>query len=133
MKMLVAEDDNTSRKLLHKLLSPYGTCDVASNGREALDAFTRALNDAAPYDLVCLDIMMPVLSGMEALVAMREEESRTKKYPSCKIIMTTALDSPKDIIEAYYNGGCTDYLVKPIDTRKLISLIRGYGLIPDEQ
>ncbi|MCG6551087.1 MAG: response regulator [Candidatus Magnetominusculus sp. LBB02] len=129
MKILVAEDDNTSRRLLQKLLSPYGKCDVAVNGKEALDAFTMALNNEEPYDLVCLDIMMPLLDGMEALKAMREEEARAKRYPQAKIIMTTAMDSPKDIIEAYYNGGCTDYLVKPIDTKKLLSLLSDYGLI----
>ncbi|KWT95117.1 response regulator [Candidatus Magnetominusculus xianensis] len=133
MKVLITEDDPISRRLLQKLLSPYGICDVSENGREALDAFTRALEDAAPYDIVCLDIMMPVLDGMEALKAMREVESRVKRYPTAKIIMTTALDSPKDIIEAYYNGGCTDYLVKPIDTKKLMALLREYGLIDDGQ
>ncbi|MBF0458594.1 MAG: response regulator [Nitrospirae bacterium] len=131
MKTLIAEDDYTSRRLLQKLLSHYGQCDVAVNGREALDAFIRALNDAVPYDLVCMDIMMPELNGMEALRAMREEENRAKKYPASKIIMTTALDSPKDIIEAYYSGGCSDYLVKPIDTKRLLTLLRDYRLIED--
>ncbi|MBF0319176.1 MAG: response regulator [Nitrospirae bacterium] len=133
MKVLVVEDDFTSRRLLQKLLAPYGACDVAINGREAVEAFTRAIEAADPYDLVCLDIMMPELDGMEALKLMRDKEKFAKIKPSneAKIIMTTALDSPKDIIEAYYSGGCTDYLVKPIDTKKLLTLLRDYGLIED--
>jgi two-component system chemotaxis response regulator CheY len=131
MKVLIAEDDFTSRRLLQKLLSHHGTCDVAVNGREAVEAFTRAIEASEPYDLVCLDIMMPELDGMEALKVMRDKEKSAKVKPSteAKIIMTTALDSPKDIIEAYYSGGCTDYLVKPVDTKKLLTLLRDYGLI----
>jgi two-component system, chemotaxis family, chemotaxis protein CheY len=57
MKTLIVEDDFWARSLLSNLLSEHGTCHVAVNGGEALDAVERA------YDLVCLDIMMPAMDG----------------------------------------------------------------------
>ena len=67
MRSLIAEDDSTSRTLLHTLLSQVGGCDAARNGREAVEAFVARLHTNSPYDLVCLDIMMPELDGQAAL------------------------------------------------------------------
>ncbi|QWR76499.1 response regulator [Candidatus Magnetomonas plexicatena] len=133
MKALVAEDDFTSRQLLQKLLSAYGQCDVVVNGQEAIEAHALALETNEPYNLICLDIMMPVVDGMEALKAIRTKEMSysISLQQEVKIVMTTALDSPRDIIEAHYGGGCTDYLVKPLDTKKLLKLISNYGLITE--
>ncbi|MEO5357529.1 MAG: response regulator [Nitrospirae bacterium YQR-1] len=131
MKVLIAEDDFTSRQFLQKLLGTYGRCDVVINGREAIDAHAIALEMNEPYDLICLDIMMPEVDGMEALKAIRIKERalNISLQQEVKIIMTTALDSPRDFIEAHYSGGCTDYLVKPIDTKKLLKLLGNYGFI----
>ena len=63
MKILLAEDDFASRKFMTKYLSQYGDCEVTVDGEEAVDAFMMALEDEEPYDLVCLDVMMPVLDG----------------------------------------------------------------------
>ena len=63
MKTLIVEDDFTSRLLLQELLRRFGPCHVAVNGVEAVDAVTAALTANAPYDLICLDIMMPVMGG----------------------------------------------------------------------
>ena len=71
MKTLIAEDDFTSRLLLQAILSPYGECHIAVNGREALHAFNLAHEEGHPYDLVCLDIMMPELDGHAVLSALR--------------------------------------------------------------
>ncbi|MBF0516051.1 MAG: response regulator [Nitrospirae bacterium] len=131
MRILIAEDDFTSRTLLQHFLSPYGDCDVTVNGMEAVEAFMLAVEEGQPYDLICLDIMMPELDGIKALKAIREKERASGTGPKneAKVVMTTALDSPKDVIEAYYKGGCTDYLTKPIDTQRLLELLKGYGLI----
>lgn len=131
MRVLIVEDDFTSRRLLQKFLSPYGDCDVAVNGTEAVDAFMLAMDEGQPYDLICLDVMMPEIDGLEVLRTIREKErsSGVTSKKEAKVVMTTALDSPKDVIEAYYRGGCTDYLVKPINTKKLLALLGEYGLL----
>jgi two-component system chemotaxis response regulator CheY len=131
MRALIVEDDFISRKLLQKFLTPYGECDVAVTGTEAMTAFMQAADEGKPYDLICLDIMMPEMDGLQVLRTIREKEKAAGvgDRKGTKIVMTTALDSPKDVIEAYYHGGCTDYLVKPVDTQKLISLLQQYGLV----
>lgn len=66
MKILIVEDDYASRRFLNKLLSDYGECDITVNGKEAVDAFMLSCLDEAPYQLICLDIMMPELDGIKA-------------------------------------------------------------------
>ena len=74
MKILLAEDDFVTRKFMSGFLSKYGECDVTVDGMEAVDAFMMALEDDDPYDLVCLDIMMPVMDGYQALMGIRNLE-----------------------------------------------------------
>lgn len=125
MKTLIVEDDFTSRILLQGILQPYGTCHVCVNGREAVDAFGKAYADGDPYTLVCLDIMMPEMDGQTALKNMRAIEEARGVNPSegCKVIMTTALDDKKNIMNAFREQ-CDIYLVKPIDKAKLIESLR---------
>ena len=82
MRVLVVEDDFTSRKILQKILGPYGEVDIAVNGLEAVEAFTQSLNDAKPYDLVCMDIMMPEMDGQTALKRIRALEKERGVAPS---------------------------------------------------
>ncbi|HBR06758.1 MAG TPA: response regulator, partial [Desulfovibrio sp.] len=63
MNILIAEDDFTSRRLLQNILAPYGESMITVNGEEAVEAFTLALEQGRPFDLVCMDIMMPVMDG----------------------------------------------------------------------
>lgn len=131
MKILIVEDDFASRIVLQKFLQPYGQCDITINGLEAVQAFTIAMDDGNPYDLICLDIMMPEMNGQEALKEIRkiETERNILAKDQVRIIMMTALDTPKDVIEAYYKGGCSSYLVKPIMRKKLLSILQEYNLI----
>ena len=76
MKILLAEDDFASRKFMDKQLSRYGECDVMVDGEEAVDAFLMALEDDEPYDLACLDVMMPVMDGYQVLKAIRDIEAQ---------------------------------------------------------
>lgn len=131
MRILIVEDDFASRIVLQKFLAPFGQCDITINGLEAVHAFRLAIDEGNPYDLICLDIMMPEMNGQEALKEIRKIEKERGIYSKnqVKIIMMTALDTPKDVIEAYYKGGCSSYLVKPIIRKKIISLLQEYNLI----
>jgi two-component system chemotaxis response regulator CheY len=126
MKILIVEDNFTNRYVFQKMLINYGECDIAINGKEAIDAFTMALEEDKPYDIIFLDIMMPVMDGREALklIRQKENESGIQAKNETKIIMITALDTPKEVINAYYHGGCTNYLVKPVDKKKIESVIK---------
>jgi two-component system chemotaxis response regulator CheY len=131
MKALVVEDDFASRKLLQKILAPYGEVDIAVNGLEAIEAFTKSLEEGAPYQLILMDIMMPEMDGQTALKSIRaiERERSITSMHEAKVIMTTALDDPKNVVEAYYKGGASSYVPKPIDKQMLLHLLKNLGLI----
>ncbi len=80
MKILLAEDDFATRKFMASFLAKYGECDVTVDGMEAVDAFLMALEDKEPYDLVCLDIMMPVMDGYQALMGIRNLEKEAAHF-----------------------------------------------------
>ncbi|MEZ4527246.1 MAG: response regulator [Desulfobacterales bacterium] len=132
MKILIAEDDFISRRILKEILSPYGDCDVVVDGEEAVQAFQMAIEEKKPYDLICMDIMMPNTDGHEALKRIRETEKAEgiRGSAEVKVIMVTALDDPKTVFQAFYKGGATSYIVKPIDQKKVTGEIRSLGLIP---
>lgn len=130
MRFLIAEDDLASRKFLFKFLSEYAECDLVVDGLEALDAFLMALKENKPYDLICLDIMMPKVDGVKVLKAIRDLESQRGLPPDkrVKIIMTTAL-AETEIVYSAFDIGCEAYAAKPIDTAKFIEVMKKLGLI----
>ena len=133
MRILIAEDDYVSRKFLYKFMSQFGECDITVDGMEAIEVFLMALDEQHYYDLICLDIMMPEVDGIKALKTIRklEEERKVPKEKMAKVIMTTALNDPKGIFETF-DLGSEAYAVKPIDTDKLIDVMKRLKLLKDE-
>lgn len=131
MRTLIVEDDFIARRLIKEILSSFGECDIAIDGEEAVQAFRLALDDRKPYDLITMDIMMPNMDGQMALKKIREieKERGIEGTREVKVIMTTALDDPKTVVEAYYRGGATSYLVKPVTRQKLMEEIREMRLL----
>ena len=133
MRILIAEDDLSSRKFLHKFMSSYGDCDLTVDGMEALDAFLMAVEDGEPYDLVCVDIMMPKVDGVKVLQVIRDIE-RQKEVPAeerCRIIMTTALNDV-ELVNRLFEYGCEAYATKPIDIKKLSQVMEKLNCSPRE-
>lgn len=130
MRILIAEDDFASRKFMMRFLSKYGECDVTVDGNEAVEAFKMALESGERYDLICMDIMMPVVDGFQALKQIREIERKNNipEERSAKIIMTTALSEGKNVTKAF-ELGCTAYAGKPIDRDKFENELRKLDLI----
>jgi len=130
MKYLIVEDDFAARRLLKRYLSDYGDCDIAVDGHEAVEAFRQAMDEKEPYDLICLDIMMPNMDGREALRAIRqiEHEHGTDGLDGVKVIMTTALGDSKNVIGSFREG-CEAYMVKPVEKDKLLEEMESLGLI----
>lgn len=134
MKILIVEDDLISRKVIYKLLSSFGHCDITVDGMEAVDAFLLAYDEEEPYDLICLDIMMPKLDGISTLKVIREleHEKNISVEDRVKIIMTTALNDTENVHEAFEHG-CEGYAAKPLDTEKFIEVLEKLELIPSKQ
>lgn len=129
MKILIAEDDLVSRKFLHKFLLRYGECDLVVDGIETIDAYVLSIKEGKPYDLICLDIMMPKVDGVKVLKAIKKLETQLGILPEnrAKIIMTTALAETR-IVEQAFEQGCDAYASKPIDTKKFVEIIEKLGL-----
>lgn len=132
MKALVAEDDFASRKVMSHILSKYGECDFTVDGRETITAFNMSLETEEPYDLVCLDILMPELDGYEVLKTIRrmETEKNLDKEHQVKVIMTSALSERKNVDKAF-ELGCDAYAGKPIATEKFEKELCKLGVISE--
>ncbi len=130
MRILIAEDDRTSRTFLSKFLSEYGEVDVANDGMEALDFLMDAARKKEHYDLLCLDIMMPKVSGIQVLKVIRtmEEQHGVPVERHLPIIMMTAL-ADMDYVDQAFDLGCDAYASKPIEIGKVEELMRDLGLI----
>lgn len=130
MKLLIAEDDLASRRFLSKFLTQYGEVDMVVDGLEALDAYLISIKENSPYDLICLDIMMPKVDGVKVLKAIREYEAKQGVSPEqrVKVIMTTAL-AETDYVNQAFEIGCEAYAAKPIDTNKFLEVMKKLGLI----
>ncbi len=130
LRMLLVEDDFASRLLLQTFLSRYGECHVAVNGREAVGAFSAALERGQPYDLICMDIMMPEMDGREAVRQVRaiEDAHGILSTFGAKIIMTTTVDDIKEVIRCFREL-CDAYLMKPIDLNKLLYHMKSFRLV----
>ena len=130
MKTLIVDDDELSLMLMSDILSPYGTYDTANNGIEAIALFEKALAGGTPYNLICLDILMPEMDGNQVLKQIRSiEDSRGIATPDAvKIIMVTS-ESDVDIILKAYNIRCDVYVTKPITRHIILDKIRFLNLI----
>lgn len=130
MRILIVEDDLASRKFLQKFLSQFGECDVVVDGMEALDAFLFSLKSAMPYDLLCLDVMLPKVDGIKVLKTIRELETQKGilPYKRVKVIMTTALTGA-DFVQSAFDLGCEAFASKPIDTEKLVEVMKKLELL----
>lgn len=130
MRILIVEDDFVSRKLLYAILSPYGSCNLAIDGTEALKAFKQSIDEKNYYDLICLDIMMPEMDGHHVLAKIREMEKQAGilEMAGAKVIFTTALADFQNS-EKLYHEQCVSYMGKPINRTELISKIKEFGLL----
>lgn len=130
-RTLIADDSRTILEVMEHMLHHIGIPDVtkAGNGLQALEFFGNALLHGAPYSLVFLDILMPVMDGQEALKRIRamEREAGITGDGKATIIMATSLHSPEDMMQALFEGDCTDYLVKPLDIEDLRAMLMKYG------
>jgi len=111
-KILVAEDNDSNFILMSYILKKYYTYDRAKNGQEAVE-----MVDKEKYDIVLMDIKMPIMDGLEATKAIKE------KQPDLPIIALTAnaFDSDRQLA---FDSGCVDFLSKPVSSDLCLATIR---------
>jgi CheY-like chemotaxis protein len=120
-RILIVEDDVRNVYSLTNVLEPRGAAvQIARNGQEAIDALTAVGEDPARViDLVLMDVMMPVMDGLTATREIR----RDPRWSALPILMLTAKAMPDDQ-QRCLEAGANDYMAKPIDVDKLLSLVR---------
>lgn len=130
MRFLIVDDDITNRKLLTTMLEDIGKCDVAVNGQEAIEFFQSRLKENDKYEVIFLDIKMPIMDGHETLKEIRamEEKNGIHIGDGVKIVMVTALGDKRNILDAFHEG-CEYYLVKPFQQQKILELLSEMNLL----
>jgi len=122
-RILLAEDDVRNVFALSRVLEPLGArMEIARNGKEALAALDKlgsAEQRAGGIDVVLMDIMMPEMDGIAAMRAIRARP----EWQNLPIIALTA-KAMKDDQQKCFEAGASDYMAKPIDVEKLLSLLR---------
>ncbi|MBB4856931.1 CheY-like chemotaxis protein/signal transduction histidine kinase [Novosphingobium chloroacetimidivorans] len=120
-QVLVVEDDIRNVYALTSVLEPHGVqVRIARNGLEALSELARAADgDGRPVDLVLMDVMMPEMDGLTCMREIRKDQ----QWSALPIIALTAKAMERDHQECL-EAGANDYLAKPLDVDKLLSLVR---------
>jgi len=120
-RILIVEDDVRNVYALTNILEPRGAeVQIARNGQEAIDALKNAaLGSSSAIDLVLMDVMMPVMDGLAATREIRLKPE-WRKLPIIALTAKAMPDDQQRCIEA----GANDYMAKPLDVEKLLSLVR---------
>jgi two-component system chemotaxis response regulator CheY len=134
MRILIADDQVIYRKALQSMLQPYGECVVVEDGEQAVQAFSEALHANRPFQLVLLDIDMPFMDGLEALVQIRLLEKKVhgpsldSKEFAC-IIMQTNRDDPASFMNAFKKGHCNGFITKPVSREEVLEKMKKHGFV----
>lgn len=130
MKVLIVDDVQQNCRVMKALLAKYGDCDTAATGRDAVTAFQEAWKSGAPYQLICLDIMLPDIDGMKVLSVIRkmEDAMKVEEENHVKVVMVSSLDDSEYKLKAF-EMGCAGYLTKPIFSSALTECLRRAKLI----
>lgn len=115
MKLLIVDDNPINQKFLYYSLKKYYEIETADNGLQAVEILKEN-----KFDVVLMDLMMPVMDGAEATLQIRNSEN--KKNNQVPIIFVTTNDFEHDRVRCMNNGG-NDYLIKPVDINELLKSI----------
>lgn len=126
IRLLLAEDEPTNQIVIKSILAKFGyQVDVANNGFDAIAALEN--ND---YALVLMDCMMPLLSGYEATLVIRDQTSAVRNHSVPVIALTAnAFKNDRDICHA---AGMDDYLSKPFDVSDLLAILDKWVTVDSE-
>ena len=129
MRILIVDDDRATRVCLCKVLEKFGEVVAVGTGREALEAFGRALAEGRAFSLVSLDIIMPGLDGQATLQVLRDMEKTHGVAPGkeARVIMVTGCDDTGNVCSAFFQGQADGYVTKPLRQADLAKTLREMG------
>jgi two-component system chemotaxis response regulator CheY len=129
-RVLIVDDSTSVRESFTDILSPLATCEVATNGQEAVDLIKRTVNKGGHFDLVLMDIIMPEKDGLTAVREIRQfEQSRgCMETNRLTIVIVTTIKEPSRILIAQYECGADAYITKPFTRETVLQTLRSNGL-----
>ena len=129
-RALIVDDSRYQRQLILKALSGLFSAEEAADGKEAIALFAAALAAKKPYDLIVMDILMPVLSGHDALIGIRRLEAEAGIGPEGRTpaVMLSSLDDPANMMRAQFESGAQAYVTKPFQAQTLLEALGSLGL-----
>ncbi len=122
VSVLLVEDNVLNQKLIFLSLSKYGfKIDIANHGKEALEKL-----ESGKYDLILMDLMMPVMDGLEATVAIRDKEKVTKEHIPIVGLTANTYDADREKCLSY---GMDEYMAKPFDLQEFFNNLKKLNII----
>jgi CheY-like chemotaxis protein len=122
VSVLLVEDNVLNQKLIFLNLSKYGfKIDIANHGREAMDKL-----EHGQYDLILMDLMMPIMDGLETTIAIREKEKVTKQHMPIVGLTANTYDADREKCLSY---GMDEYMAKPFDLQEFFNNLKKLNII----
>jgi PAS domain S-box-containing protein len=124
LSVLLVEDNPVNQRLALRLLQKWGhSVTAAGNGRQAVE-----LAEKHSFDIILMDVQMPVMSGLEAAVILRRREIQTGRRTPIIAMTAHALESDR---QRCFDAGMDDYVTKPINTARLFTAMEGFFVSSD--
>jgi len=131
LRVLIVEDEPVNREFLLLALKGRARCVAVESGEAAIEAFTLALDDSEPFDLVFLDLLLPGMGGLQTLEKLRflEEHFELPESRRAKVIVATALDDDRAASRAFIQGRAVSYMTKPFRVADIRGELDKLGLL----
>jgi two-component system chemotaxis response regulator CheY len=126
---MITDDSTSARELVESYLRDFGDCDLVPDGREAVKLFEMAMREGRPFDLIIMDIMMPVMDGLTASKKIVElmEQREIPENERARIITLSGAGDPEYMMDAHFESGADVYITKPFEKNVLYEAIAGLG------
>ena len=121
-RILIADDHLVDRKLVKMFLKNKAECDEAANGNEAILSYNFSVQEKNPYDVILMDVEMPVLRGVEVVRRIRDDESK-RKIPPAQRVPVIVVSSLSALEVGENREMFDDFVEKPFDQKELLEKI----------